>query len=695
MRSQFIRIFIAIIFSTIIWFSTELWYSTQNKYLGKSKKQTQAIATLQKHKNEVQRKPVARVIWQDLSSNEILYSGESIRTSADSYAQIVFNDNKTTVDLEPQSMIVIEAASDGLSLNYIEGQVVVENSTNLKVKANNQTINISKANLSLSKGSDNNINLDVFSGQATVQDKAGRSIKLDSKTSGTISDQGIKTEKKLLQILYPENTQTLSLHPNLNKNILIKWQAIAKLTNVQLLMGKDRKTLRPTPYQLVKNGLMTKFSNGKIYWKITGQYKNTSLESKVYQNTVNYLLPPAFIHPTQEAQITISQNSNVYTSWVNPGAMDKLYLEVSTDPEFKKPFIKQYLNKEDSTQSLNIDKKGIYYARITGFTQVNKNWEALRSSITKFYIIEPTVLRSPKLLFPKNKYLTNSAQIFKNKFSFEWQPEKISKKYELIIKDNNSNKIQKFQTEKTKFILNDINPGSYDWTVISLNEDLSSAYDVWFSFDVEDKSIGLNWAVGSSNVLWHSTPEANIELKWKPLSAKNINYEISWENQRTQQTQDWVKTERSNSHNLLLPSDDKYSFKLRGLNSKSKVVAMSPVLNKVVRLLPLPSEPVILPEDSSVIQSNASGEVYINWTNIAKAKEYELSLLNESGEVVNSTKTVNNEQTLKNLKPGVYKVIVKSIDKYNRSSLKTAEKSINVPDLSGITPPKLKGINVQ
>ena len=119
MRSQLTRILIAIIFSGLIWFSTEAWYSTQKKVHNRSNKQTDAIARLKSHTNEVQRKPVARVIWQDLSSNELLYSGESIRTSNNGYAKIAFNDDNTVVELEPQSMIILERASDGLSLNYL------------------------------------------------------------------------------------------------------------------------------------------------------------------------------------------------------------------------------------------------------------------------------------------------------------------------------------------------------------------------------------------------------------------------------------------------------------------------------------------------------------------------------------------------------------------------------------------------
>ena len=107
------------------------------------------------------------------------------------------------------------------------------------------------------------------------------------------------------------------------------------------------------------------------------------------------------------------------------------------------------------------------------------------------------------------------------------------------------------------------------------------------------------------------------------------------------------------------------------------------------------SEPKILPENQSIIQSNASGEVYLNWTKIDKAKEYELTLINSDGSKVTSSLTNQTEKTLKGLKPGSYTVQIKTIDSFNRSSQKTAEKQINVPDLSNITPPKLKGISVQ
>ncbi|MCH2535092.1 MAG: FecR domain-containing protein [Bdellovibrionales bacterium] len=695
MRSQLTRILIAIIFSGLIWFSTEAWYSTQKKVYSKSNKQTDAIARLKSHTNEVQRKPVARVIWQDLSSNELLYSGESIRTSNNGYAKIAFNDDNTVVELEPQSMIILERASDGLSLNYLEGQVVVENNSNLKVKANNQTIDMNKAKLSLSKSKDNNINLDIFSGQATVKDNTGKNVRLDSTTSGELSDKGVKTQKKLLQIIQPKHSESLSLHPSIKHNVVVKWKSIKNLTNLKVLVGKDRQSLSPVGHKFLKNGLMTKFPNGKVYWKVVGKHKNIDVESKIYTNTVNYLLPPEVIHPLQEAQISLSQSSKVYTSWINPGSMERLYLEVSKKPDFKSPFIKQYLNQQDSLQDLNINNKGSYYLRITGFTQVNKNWEALRSETVRFYVIEPTVLKSPDLIAPINNYSTNSAEIFKNKLSFNWKPEKIAKSYELILRDTTTNAIQKFQTPSTNFTLADIKSGNYEWTVISVNGDQKSAYETWNSFKVDNKSIALSWNMKNTDTLWYITKSPNVNLKWTPLSLKKIKYEITWQNNSSKQSQEWIAAKSPSNHKLNLPKDDNYSFRVRGLNSKGKVVAMSPVFTANVKMLPLLSEPKILPENESIIQSNASGEVYINWTKIDKAKEYELTLINSDGTKVTSSLTNQTEKTLKGLKPGSYTVKIKTVDSFNRSSEKTAEKQINVPDLSNITPPKLKGISVQ
>ena len=231
--------------------------------------------------------------------------------------------------------------------------------------------------------------------------------------------------------------------------------------------------------------------------------------------------------------------------------------------------------------------------------------------------------------------------------------------------------------------------------MISVNGDQKSAYDTWYSFAVENKSIGLAWNMKRSDTLWYITKSPNVTLKWTPLSNKDIRYEVTWQNNTNQQTQDWTSTQNTTNHKLNLPKDDNYSFRVRGLNPKGKVIAITPVLTANVKMLPLLSEPKILPENQSIIQSNASGEVYLNWTKIDKAKEYELTLINSDGSKVTSSLTNQTEKTLKGLKPGSYTVQIKTIDSFNRSSQKTAEKQINVPDLSNITPPKLKGISVQ
>ncbi|MCB0357263.1 MAG: hypothetical protein KDD40_09665, partial [Bdellovibrionales bacterium] len=101
------RLVIAFTVSSACYVGTVYWYK-QNSNFTFQRSKTKPIARLQSHTNEVQRKPIARVIWEDISKNETLFVGETIRTSANAEATISFLGTNTLIELEPDSMIALE-----------------------------------------------------------------------------------------------------------------------------------------------------------------------------------------------------------------------------------------------------------------------------------------------------------------------------------------------------------------------------------------------------------------------------------------------------------------------------------------------------------------------------------------------------------------------------------------------------------
>ena len=142
------------------------------------------IATLNDAKNEVQRKPISRVIWERVSADDILYTGESLRTSENSEATITFISSGTQIELEPESLIILEETKQGSVLNFLEGNIFVKNkpnsgnATGLTLKTGKNKIQLKDANLSLAKTT-SGVDLDLFGGTAKVTQDNGKVVEVD------------------------------------------------------------------------------------------------------------------------------------------------------------------------------------------------------------------------------------------------------------------------------------------------------------------------------------------------------------------------------------------------------------------------------------------------------------------------------------------------------------------------------------
>src|SRR5690606_701016 len=148
---------------------TVFWFESGKPKARRDKKQ--AVARLNEAINEVQRKPVKRVIWESISRNEDLFPGEAIRTAPNAEAKILFVKTGVTIQLDPDSLVVLEENDKGLSLDFLQGNLFVQSTGSqgaggapggLTVKTGSGEINLKSADLSLSKDQSGKVNLEVY-----------------------------------------------------------------------------------------------------------------------------------------------------------------------------------------------------------------------------------------------------------------------------------------------------------------------------------------------------------------------------------------------------------------------------------------------------------------------------------------------------------------------------------------------------
>lgn len=362
------RLLIAFTVSCACYFGTWFWYQ-KGKTASADNSNSKPIARLQSHINEVQRKPIARVIWENISKNETLFVGETIRTSANSEATISFLGTNTMIELEPDSMIALEEGQGSFALNFLkgnmflrkkEGDVVTgEEQKELVVKVGNNKVNLSNAEVSLSKRGKGPVDLQVFSGQAKV-DNQGKTVTLDKSTIGKLKEDSIEKDKVLIEIISPQANSEMYSEPSQLKNVTFTWKPIDDNYEMKLRWGHNRKSFNKqvTTSVAAKDGKITQSVRpGKLYWQLEAIPKDpnqASVKSPIYKNKIIPKKGTILLEPKNQEKLPLEKDDLVPFSWTHQMELVEPTLQISEDPQFKKVILTKNLEENESNFSFNI-----------------------------------------------------------------------------------------------------------------------------------------------------------------------------------------------------------------------------------------------------------------------------------------------------------------------------------------------------
>ena len=238
------RLLFALIISSSGFASSWFWYNkTSQITLNSSDKKP--IATLIAYNKFVKRRPISRSIWESISRDDSLYAGEAIKTLDDSDAKIKFNGSETVIELEPNSLIVLEESKGSVALNFLKGNMFLKSAgkskSNLTIKAGKNKIDVANASLSLSQTKKGDVDLDVYKGKASLVQKNGKNLEVSKKNSGTLDRNGLSVSKEKLVITYPNAGDNIYYTPSKKEPLRIKWKKLPKGYTVYVATGKRRR----------------------------------------------------------------------------------------------------------------------------------------------------------------------------------------------------------------------------------------------------------------------------------------------------------------------------------------------------------------------------------------------------------------------------------------------------------------------
>lgn len=703
------RLLIAFSISVACYQGVEYWHQSQRQW--KPKMDKEPVALLKQTHNEVQRKPLTRLIWETVSKDEKLYAGEAIRTDKSSVATILFLKKGMLIELEPHSLIVLDENKDGLTLNFLEGNMTATsvdeagtNSTDkITVTAGKSQISLNNANVSLSKSKDGAVGLDVFSGTAELK-QGNKKLTLDKSRSGVIKNTGVKVAENQIEVIHPIPGSPVYINPQEKEAISFAWQTLPPGYKVTLEAGNTRESLKPLPKTVSGSlgQLKQKIPLGKIYWRLVATSSSPeapTLTSKVIPITVRPLIPPVVLEPEDGTKVSLSkENKRIRVAWAKRSPFESLVLEVATDPDLQKKVIHQPLSNKLNFTEIELTEPGVYFWRITGFIEQDEKLQAISSRRQRFELALKGKMDPPELRSPMNDQQIDFTLIQDQGMTFTWDNLPGVKGYELILKNTSDtkNKVLTRKTLSSPFQLKHLEPGTYEWTVTSIGPNgLKSQPAPPNSFVITEMPT-ISWLDGNQTtefLYWTARP--SLMVSWSKETPGVKAWKVHWHREQSPDTQSQSKIVNQPTLKTYVDQDGFYNIEVEALDKDQNVIARSPKKQVHVREKPYLQAPDFAASLPKVLKSDQRGGLKLQWKEVEGASKYRLQVLSKEGQVLHDSVTERTIASVQRLQPGEYQVKIKSIDEHQREGPEVRQRKLIVPNTSNIRAPKLKQIEVK
>lgn len=402
MKKQWKRLFVAAVISSSVFGATYFWYQYSGNRVS-SLTNEKPLAYVGKVVEDIQRRPAARLLWQEVNGGEPLYNGEAVRSSERGEVRIQFADSDRYLDLEPESLIVIKKSEGEISLDLMEGSLFVnaqagaadEKSPGLVLNSANGKVDLSQASAALSKGSGNSVDVQVLEGKASMKSKDGQKRELTQGSTGALGSTGFSFNKNDLMILSPVPQKPIAMDAEDLKPVLFQWKGFPADSQVSLYIGSTRRNLREIAKASdpQKSELSAKIPFGKHFWKLVAKDPTGRVigESSVQRTEVVARYAPTVVFPPADAEVPANTSPFDMTfKWERAEDTRQMTLEVWADPELKRKVTTQSFVTEESFTLPKI-KEGTYYWRMSSyFVDAEK---PLMGKIQKFTVKPPALVK--------------------------------------------------------------------------------------------------------------------------------------------------------------------------------------------------------------------------------------------------------------------------------------------------------------
>lgn len=480
MNSSFKRILMAAFVSSLGCALTFYWHiKTEPKSISDS--EADIIAYISKTKQETHRKGSNKALWEPAEELDRLRSGDSVRTSGSSEAKIKFYNSERYIDLEPNSMIVIQKQESDINLELLEGSLFVNgvdknNKNSLTLKSQDGKVDLSKSAAQLSGSSKNTIDLKVIKGSAQLLKSSGKVESIQEGKEGGIGSKGLTINSEKVKIISPDISKPYFTNALSPSPLVIQWQGFAPHFQVSLESGSSRSRLNPTnTTSLAPEKLQVVWKPGIYYWKLKARdpiKPNSTVESPVFKTEIIGRYPPTPIAPEPNFVLQTRRSSESITlRWNTPKEFNEIQVELSNDANNQILFSKRIPSSQSALSIPNLNL-GSYSWKLTGFP--SDGGAPLTSSTFKFFINEKVLTKIPITWnpnLPADQYYVSSDP----KLTLLWDSEFVERvaKWKVYIAPEGTEleKAEGTDAWQTKFEKNFTKPGLFSAFIRAFDEE--------------------------------------------------------------------------------------------------------------------------------------------------------------------------------------------------------------------------------
>ena len=612
----------------------------------------EAIAHIEKLTNDVKRQRKGNYLWENLRLGDVVFQGDRIRTGDQSQTVVKLKDS-SLINVEQNSLVLMDTQSERVSLNMLEGRIFVKAETeqSLDLQAGGEKIALDgEAALSLDQGQ---ANLSLLSGQLTKTNASGTQEKVEG--------------------------QDLELTPSYGSVVFvddeIKVSSSQKLLNPRFFYGINESTM--TEVKVLKTDERSFTLSpifGEYYWKI----QTDSFTSPLMRASWKRRIPPSPVFPITDEVLKISElRRGLDFKWMSLTQEEEWVLEVASTAQMSKPLFTQQV-KGQTFATWAEPKMGQFYWQIRSL----KN-PSFKSLPTRFEITDSATLSAPAMVYPLEGEVFTVEKTLE-KLELRWRPVEGAMSYQAELRKNDQ-VIETLQTNTSFVSFKPIGFGSYELGLMAIGLEGKSP--------VSRRKISvrpfsqLAWEPIESEQNFVETPES-ILLSWKGQLNRSYRLNVS-ERSDGQLAERFVI--RGSSYLYKPHKAGTFYFLAEELDGES-VTARTPSMSISFNEIPVPKKPEFLVESYT---TDSRGSIEVQITNPHPQHTLYFEIVNQTGQVINLTKGSSGKALIVDLMPGSYLLSAYFEDAYRRRSEKSASLKLIVPTLSDLPAPKLKGVSIQ